>query len=157
MIIEYSTSPNLTMEEKLRSLRDSVQRALDETADQEAVDKIINVALPQLEKSQKETKDKIMELELPQMMTTQETATPPSLAGGGYWASEQELQLQTMDDYDPIGVVGYHTFGEYGTFIHLNECKVRNGKVIYRGRNLASKATWSGTIVFDVLWTRKGE
>lgn len=30
MIIEYSTSPNLTMEEKLRSLRDSVQRALNE-------------------------------------------------------------------------------------------------------------------------------
>lgn len=39
MIIGYSTSPNLTTEERLRSLRDSVQRALEELSDLESTER----------------------------------------------------------------------------------------------------------------------
>lgn len=39
MIIGYSTSPNLTTEERLRSLRDSVQRALEELYDLESTER----------------------------------------------------------------------------------------------------------------------
>ena len=146
MIIGYSTSPYLTTEERLRSLRDSVQRALEETADLESVEKISKTELPQLEK-------RIEHLENGVDVTVKEILSEPVSTTSSSSVATATAEIEEINGYTPYAVSAYMAIAGSGyTFCNIYNVRVDDDEAKCDIKYLGTSTATDVKVKFKVIY-----
>lgn len=136
----------------MRTLRDSVQRAIS------AYEEENDTRVGSLESIDKETQKhlKLLDDSLKSLyVVTEEETEELTLESGSSWSDAQLLPLSN-DGYDPIGIVGFRVKGFNVMWLNIYRILINEDgdSVEFNAMNMSSNGTYTGTILFHVLWKK---
>lgn len=150
MIVDFSKNPELTVTQKIQSLRDSVQRAFDEAASQ----------MNDIETKVADASTKAKSSGIDWMITAESYSlddNSQSLPAGSYDTFEFTV---SNPGYRPIGIEGYSISGTNSSYIlpyriRLTDRQPGVATVVCALRNFHESNAYSGTIYPDILWFKE--